>query len=83
MQYVSELMFDFIESLEVESGRSKFTARNYELYLTRLIYFAGEELKPADIDQEWLRFVCNNAGLSFDCFAWFFEVFSEAQYQVA
>ena len=55
MQYVSELMFDFIESLEVESGRSKFTARNYELYLTRLIDFAGEELKPIDIDQEWLR----------------------------
>jgi site-specific recombinase XerD len=39
----------------VEAGRSKFTARNYELYLTRLIDFAGEELKPADIDQEWLR----------------------------
>lgn len=55
MTYVSDLVLDFIESLEVENGRSKYTARNYELYLSRLTEFGGEELQPKDITQEWLR----------------------------
>lgn len=40
--YVSELIIDFIESLEVERGRSQKTAENYHLYLERLIEFAGD-----------------------------------------
>ncbi|MBR1939158.1 tyrosine-type recombinase/integrase [Candidatus Saccharibacteria bacterium] len=53
--YLSELINDFLVSLEVENGRSKYTARNYELCLYRLLEFGGEEMKPADITPEWLR----------------------------
>ena len=53
--YVSDLVLDFVESLEVEGGRSRNTTRNYELYLARLTEFGGEELKPKDITPEWLR----------------------------
>lgn len=54
-EYVSDLINEFLESLEVESGRSRFTTRNYELYLERLVEFGGEGLKPEHIDEEWLR----------------------------
>ncbi len=40
--YLSELIMDFIESLEVERGRSQKTAENYHLYLDRLVTFAGD-----------------------------------------
>jgi site-specific recombinase XerD len=40
--YLSELLIDFIESLEVERGRSQKTAENYHLYLERLVEFAGD-----------------------------------------
>jgi site-specific recombinase XerD len=40
--YLSELIMDFIESLEVERGRSQKTAENYHLYLDRLVEFAGD-----------------------------------------
>ena len=53
--YLSELINDFLISLEVENGRSKYTARNYELCLYRLLEFGGEEMKPGDITPEWLR----------------------------
>ena len=53
--YITDLINDFLESLEVEAGRSRYTTRNYELYLERLIEYGGEELKPSDIDDEWLR----------------------------
>ena len=53
--FVTDMINDYLESLEVESGRSRYTTRNYELYLERLIEFGGEELKPGDIDEEWLR----------------------------
>lgn len=53
--YLSDLIVDFIESLEVEGGRSRNTARNYELYLMRLIEYGGAEMKPEDITAEWLR----------------------------
>lgn len=53
--FVTDMINDFLESLEVEAGRSRYTTRNYELYLERLIEFGGEELKPSDIDEEWLR----------------------------
>ncbi len=40
--YLSELIMDFVESLEVERGRSQKTAENYHLYLERLVEFAGD-----------------------------------------
>ncbi len=58
---VQELIQDFIESLEVEKGRSKKTAENYERYLLRFLEMAGEisgkdyDLEPEDITQELLR----------------------------
>jgi len=41
--YLSELISEFIEYMEVERGRSQKTAENYYLYLQRLIEFAGDE----------------------------------------
>lgn len=40
--YLSDLIIDFIEHVEVERGRSQRTAENYHLYLQRLIEFAGD-----------------------------------------
>lgn len=40
--YLSELIPDFIEHLEVEGGRSIKTTRNYQLYLERLLEFTGD-----------------------------------------
>jgi site-specific recombinase XerD len=40
--YLSDLIIDFIEHVEVERGRSQKTAENYHLYLQRLIEFAGD-----------------------------------------
>ena len=40
--YMSELLMDYIEHLEVERGRSDKTARNYEHYLNRFIDFASD-----------------------------------------
>lgn len=40
--YLSELIMDFIEALEVERGRSQRTAETYHLYLERLIEFGGD-----------------------------------------
>ena len=57
---VNELIGDFLEHLEVESGRSKKTIENYELYLV-LFYELAEEIlgksgvKPSEITQELLR----------------------------
>lgn len=59
--YISELIGDFIEHLEVERGRSRKTAENYERYLLRFLLIAGEisgksdDLKPLDINQELVR----------------------------
>lgn len=39
---VSELLFDYIEHLEVEGGRSSHTAENYKLYLERFIEFTND-----------------------------------------
>lgn len=52
--YLSELISDFIEHIEVERGRSQKTAENYHLYLERLIEFAGDE--PVEtINEELVR----------------------------
>ncbi|MDR1300171.1 MAG: tyrosine-type recombinase/integrase [Candidatus Nomurabacteria bacterium] len=40
--YLSELVGDFVEYVEIERGRAKKTAENYSLYLDRLIEFAGD-----------------------------------------
>ena len=58
--YVADLINEFLESLEVESGRSRYTTRNYELYLSRILEFQNEfdpenDLRPEDITEEWLR----------------------------
>ena len=58
--YVADLINEFLESLEVENGRSRYTTRNYELYLARIVEFSQEsnpedDLKPIDITPEWLR----------------------------
>jgi site-specific recombinase XerD len=40
--FITELLTDFLEYLEVEQNRSQKTAENYYLYLNRLIDFAGD-----------------------------------------
>ena len=58
---ISELVADFLESLEIEKGRSTKTVENYGLYLARFIDlitedFKGQEMiKPSDITPEVLR----------------------------
>lgn len=52
---VSKLKTDFLEHLEIEQNRSQKTIANYDHYLTRLLDFAGNDLKVQDIDQELLR----------------------------
>ena len=58
---ISELVADFLESLEIEKGRSTKTIENYGLYLARFIDlitedFEGQEMiKPSDITPEILR----------------------------
>ncbi len=42
--YVSDLLLDYIEHLEVEGGRSAKTAENYRLYLERFVEFTGDIL---------------------------------------
>lgn len=52
--YISELIIDFLEHLEVERGRSQKTAENYHLYLQRLVEFAGD-IEVAKINSEMVR----------------------------
>lgn len=52
--YLSDLVNDFLESLEIEKGRSLLTIRNYDLYLSRLIEFTGD-IKVEQLDAEFLR----------------------------
>jgi site-specific recombinase XerD len=40
--YVSELILDYIEHLEVEGGRSAKTSENYKLYLERFVEFTDD-----------------------------------------
>lgn len=49
--YLSEAIGDFIESVEIEGGRSKSTADNYRLYLERFVEFA-DDIKVNDI-KKW------------------------------
>lgn len=52
--YLSELILDYIEHLEVEGGRSAKTAENYRLYLERLVEFTND-IKVESISPEILR----------------------------
>lgn len=52
--YMSELLLDYIEHLEVEGGRSMKTSENYRLYLERFVEFT-EDIKVADITSEVVR----------------------------
>ena len=58
--YISDLIEDFLEHLEVERGRSKKTVDNYRLYLERFYEIATEilgkdDIKASDLDREVLR----------------------------
>jgi site-specific recombinase XerD len=46
---------DFLEYLEVEQNRSQKTIINYDHYLTRLLDFAGDDIKVSDITPELIR----------------------------
>lgn len=57
--YISDLIEEFLEHLEIESGRSPKTIENYRLYLERFLEIVTEILdadpKPNMIDAEVLR----------------------------
>lgn len=66
--YLSELLLDFVEYIEVEKGRSAKTAENYRHYLERLVDFAGD-IDVKDITMElvrkyrlWLNRLVNDQG---------------------
>ncbi len=52
--YMSELILDYIEHLEVEGGRSSKTAENYKLYLERFVEFS-DDTAVSKISTEMLR----------------------------
>lgn len=57
---IYDLINDFLEHLEIESGRSKKTIDNYRLYLERFVEISLEvlgknEMGPQDITKELLR----------------------------
>ena len=52
--YMSELILDYIEHLEVEGGRSAKTAENYRLYLERFVEFT-EDIQVEKITSEIIR----------------------------
>lgn len=58
--YISDLIEEFLEHLEIESGRSKKTIDNYRLYLERFLEIATEilnkdDIKASDLSRELLR----------------------------
>lgn len=57
--YVSDLIQEFLQHVEIELGRSINTVRNYELYLNRFYEICSEgldhEMLPEDITPEMLR----------------------------
>jgi site-specific recombinase XerD len=65
---MSELILDFVESIEVEGGRSSKTAENYRHYLERYIEFAGDadvsDISPETVRRYrlWLNRYTNDSG---------------------
>jgi site-specific recombinase XerD len=68
--YVSELIVDFLEYLEIERGRAQKTTENYHLYLNRLVEFEGDmpiEKITSEVVRKWrlwLNRYKNEHGLS-------------------
>lgn len=52
--FISELIIDFLEYLEIEQNRSQKTCENYHLYLNRLVEFAGD-IEVEKVNSELLR----------------------------
>lgn len=52
--FISELIIDFLEYLEVEQNRSQKTSENYHLYLNRLVEFAGD-VQISAVNDELVR----------------------------
>lgn len=52
--YLSDLIMDFVEYIEVERGRAMKTAENYHLYMDRFAEFAGDITVDA-INDETIR----------------------------
>jgi len=52
--YLSEMIIDFIEDVELKHPDSKHTPRNYNLYMERLVEFAGDIL-VSEINAELIR----------------------------
>jgi site-specific recombinase XerD len=52
--FLSDLITDFVEYIEVEKGRARRTAENYRLYMERLDEFAGN-ITVDKIDSEIVR----------------------------
>ena len=58
---ISDLINDFLESLEIEKGRSTKTTENYCLYLARFFQLISQDfpegatIKPSDLTPELLR----------------------------
>ncbi|MBQ9017701.1 tyrosine-type recombinase/integrase [Candidatus Saccharibacteria bacterium] len=58
--YLSDLIQDFLEHLEIEAGRSRKTIENYRLYLERFLEICQEitgqdDIKASDLDRDILR----------------------------
>ncbi len=54
IMFMSELILDYVESLEVEGGRSAKTAENYKLYLERFVEFS-DDIQVEKITTETVR----------------------------
>lgn len=52
--YLSELIVDFLEHMEIEQNRSQKTIENYHLYLQRLVEFS-DDVPVEKIDAETIR----------------------------
>lgn len=55
--YLSDLILEFLEYLEIEQNRAQNTIRNYDLYLNRLVEFWGDEpvnKLTADVVRKWI-----------------------------
>ena len=51
----TQAIVDYLEYLEIEKNRSQMTIANYDAYLQRLVDFAGDDLKVAEINLELIR----------------------------
>lgn len=52
--YLADLIMDFVEYIEIERGRSIRTAENYNLYMDRLVEFAGN-IPVSQVTDELVR----------------------------